>query len=65
MLHLAIKHGGSSLRDYKQADGNLGYFQLTHNVYAKAKQPCKICNSYILEHRLGQRNSFYCPQCQK
>ena len=65
VLHLAIKQGGSTLRDYKQADGNLGYFQNTHNVYAKTNQPCKICNSQILEQRLGQRNSFYCPQCQK
>ena len=65
VLASAIKQGGSTLRDYKQADGNLGYFQHTHNVYAKANKPCKICNSQILEQRLGQRNSFYCPQCQK
>ncbi len=65
VLERAIELGGSSLRDYKQADGNLGYFQNTHNVYAKAGQKCKICNSIILEERLGQRNSFYCSYCQK
>ena len=65
VLDLAIQQGGSSLRDYKQADGNLGYFQLTHNVYAKVKQPCKKCGSLILQCRLGQRNSFYCMTCQK
>ncbi|MCX8514000.1 MAG: bifunctional DNA-formamidopyrimidine glycosylase/DNA-(apurinic or apyrimidinic site) lyase [Burkholderiales bacterium] len=65
VLAQAIMHGGSSLRDYKQADGNLGYFQNSHSVYNKAGQPCLRCNSIILEIRLGQRNSFYCAQCQK
>lgn len=65
VLGQAIELGGSSLRDYKQADGNLGYFQNIHNVYAKAGQECKICKSIILEVRLGQRNSFYCSYCQK
>ena len=65
VLQLAINLGGSSLRDYKQADGNLGYFQTIHNVYAKAGKPCVKCDTVILEKRLGQRNSFYCPSCQK
>ncbi len=65
VLSLAIKLGGSSLRDYKKADGNLGYFQNVHNVYGKAGTECRICNSIILEKRLGQRNSFFCSTCQK
>jgi formamidopyrimidine-DNA glycosylase len=65
ILKIAIQLGGSSLRDYKQADGKLGYFQNIHNVYGKAGGKCNICNNIILEHRLGQRNSFYCPNCQK
>jgi formamidopyrimidine-DNA glycosylase len=65
VLALAIKLGGSSLRDYKQADGKLGNFQTVHNVYGKAGKKCNQCDSIILETRLGQRNSFYCPQCQK
>jgi formamidopyrimidine-DNA glycosylase len=64
VLQEAIAAGGSSLRDYKNAQGELGYFQQSHNVYGKAKKPCRICNSIIREIRLGQRNSFYCPQCQ-
>ena len=64
VLKEAIAAGGSSLRDYKNAQGELGYFQQSHNVYGKAKKPCRICNSIIREIRLGQRNSFYCPQCQ-
>lgn len=65
VLKLAIELGGSSLRDYKQADGNLGYFQNIHNVYGKSGKPCPKCGAKILEKRLGQRNSFYCPVCQK
>ncbi len=64
VLQEAIAAGGSSLRDYKNAQGELGYFQQSHNVYGKAKKPCLTCSSIIQEIRLGQRNSFYCPQCQ-
>jgi formamidopyrimidine-DNA glycosylase len=64
VLVTAIKAGGSSLRDYKNAHGELGYFQQQHLVYNRAQQPCKQCNNLILETRLGQRNSFYCPSCQ-
>lgn len=64
VLKEAIAAGGSSLRDYKNAQGELGYFQQSHNVYGRAKQNCRSCNSLIEEVRLGQRNSFYCPTCQ-
>ena len=65
VLREAIKAGGSTLRDYKNAQGELGYFQQSHNVYGRASKPCKTCNTNICEVRLGQRNSFYCPSCQK
>lgn len=64
VLKEAIEAGGSSLRDYKNANGELGYFQQSHNVYGRAKDSCKNCGAIILEIRLGQRNSFYCPSCQ-
>ncbi len=64
VLKEAIAAGGSSLRDYKNAQGELGYFQQSHNVYGRAKQNCRSCNNLIEEVRLGQRNSFYCPTCQ-
>lgn len=64
VLTEAIAAGGSSLRDYKNAQGELGYFQQSHNVYGKAKQSCTSCGDIIQEVRLGQRNSFYCPTCQ-
>ena len=65
VLIKAIELGGSSLRDYKKADGSLGYFQSIHNVYGKSGKKCNVCNNLIVEQRLGQRNSFYCPNCQK
>ena len=65
ILNNAIELGGSTLRDYQTADGSLGYFQNIHKVYAKANKPCSECGTIILEQRLGQRNSFYCPKCQK
>lgn len=64
VLTEAIAAGGSSLRDYKNANGELGYFQQSHNVYGRAKKPCRICGTLVEEIRLGQRNSFYCPNCQ-
>lgn len=65
VLKESIIAGGSSLKDYKNAHGELGYFQQSHNVYGRAGKPCKSCNTNILETKLGQRNSFYCPNCQK
>lgn len=64
VLRQAIKLGGSSITNYKHADGTLGYFQNRHNVYGRGGKECNICNELIQEQRLGQRNSFYCRQCQ-
>jgi formamidopyrimidine-DNA glycosylase len=65
VLTLAIKLGGSSLRDYKHVNEETGKFQTIHNVYGKAGKKCQICQTPIKDIRLGQRNSFYCPTCQK
>ena len=61
----AIAAGGSSINDYKNAHGELGYFQQSHQVYGRAAKECYHCGATILETRIAQRNSFYCPQCQK
>jgi formamidopyrimidine-DNA glycosylase len=65
VLEQAIELGGSSISDYKHADGSLGYFQNIHNVYGRSGKKCNVCHTQILEKRLGQRNSFYCTCCQK
>ncbi|MEY4870840.1 MAG: hypothetical protein RLZZ563_170 [Pseudomonadota bacterium] len=66
VLTEAIEAGGSSLRDYRQADGELGYFQHSFQVYGREGDPCLTpgCTSTI--HRIVQsgRSSFFCPTCQ-
>ena len=66
VLTEAIAAGGSSLRDYKQADGELGYFQHTFRVYDREGAPCPTlgCNSLIKRIVQSGRSSFYCPSCQ-
>lgn len=64
VLRAAIKSGGSSLRDYVTAGGELGYFQLHARVYDRAGQTCKTCGTIIKRVVQGQRASFYCPRCQ-
>jgi formamidopyrimidine-DNA glycosylase len=64
-LQSAVRAGGSSLRDYVAADGELGYFQLHTKVYDRAGLPCKVCGTTIKKLAGGQRSTYYCPVCQK
>jgi len=64
VLSEAIEAGGSSLRDYRQADGELGYFQHTFRVYDREGQACPACATPILRLVQAGRSSFYCPSCQ-
>lgn len=63
----AIAAGGSSLRDYVQADGSLGYFQHTFSVYDREGEACKRPGCSGVVRRLVQsgRSTFYCPTCQR
>ncbi len=67
VLNEAIEAGGSSLRDYRQADGELGYFQHTFRVYDREGGPCTTpgCTGIITRIVQSGRSSFYCPQCQR
>jgi len=65
VLTEAIAKGGSTLRDYVDATGEPGYFQLAYFVYGRAGEPCRVCGTTIRMRRLGGRASFYCPSCQK
>ncbi len=65
VLSEAIEAGGSSLRDYRQADGELGYFQHTFRVYDREGQPCPACATAIERLVQSGRSSFYCPSCQR
>ncbi len=61
----AIAAGGSSLRDYRQADGELGYFQHTFRVYDREDRPCPECARPIRRIVQSGRSSFYCTKCQR
>lgn len=65
VLRLAIKSGGSSLRDYVRADGELGYFQHHFKTYGREGEKCPNCKGLISKIIQGGRSSFYCPKCQK
>lgn len=65
VLSRALALGGSTLRDFRNAHGESGYFQLDAMVYDRAGQPCRVCGQAIRTLRQGQRSTFYCAQCQK
>lgn len=67
VLAEAIEAGGSSLRDYRQADGELGYFQHTFRVYDREGAPCVTegCGGTVGRIVQSGRSSFYCTQCQR
>jgi formamidopyrimidine-DNA glycosylase len=67
VLSEAIAAGGSSLRDYRQADGELGYFQHTFRVYDREGEACVTpgCKSLIARTVQSGRSSFHCPTCQR
>ncbi|MGF1762524.1 bifunctional DNA-formamidopyrimidine glycosylase/DNA-(apurinic or apyrimidinic site) lyase [Aliivibrio kagoshimensis] len=64
-LTAAIEQGGTTLKDFTQADGKPGYFAQELYVYGRTGEPCLQCQTAIVEMKIGQRNSFYCEQCQK
>jgi formamidopyrimidine-DNA glycosylase len=64
VLSLAIRAGGTTLRDYVSADGNPGYFRQKLYVYERAGAPCRVCRKPIRQLQQGQRSSYFCPHCQ-
>jgi len=67
VLEDAIKAGGSTLRDYRHADGALGEFQHTFAVYGREGKPCprKGCGGIVRRIVQAGRSTFYCPRCQR
>jgi formamidopyrimidine-DNA glycosylase len=63
----AIDAGGSSLRDYRQADGDLGYFQHSFRVYGREGEPCQTpdCKGIVRRKVQSGRSTFYCGLCQR
>ncbi len=67
VLTEAIAAGGSSLRDYRRADGELGYFQHAFRVYGREGEACPTpgCSGMIRRIAQAGRSTFYCPRCQR
>jgi formamidopyrimidine-DNA glycosylase len=66
VLTQAIDAGGSSLKDHRQTNGELGYFQHSFAVYGRADQACQTpgCTGKISRIMQSGRSSFFCPKCQ-
>lgn len=64
VLHNAIQAGGTTLRDFVTSEGKPGYFGNQLQIYGRAAHPCPACGAPIRLTRIGQRASYYCPQCQ-
>ncbi|MDO5537115.1 MAG: zinc finger domain-containing protein, partial [Desulfovibrionaceae bacterium] len=65
LLLLSIEECGSSIRDYQDADGNVGAFQNHFAAYGRGGQPCRRCGATLVRTVLGGRGTVYCPKCQK
>lgn len=65
VLQSAIQQGGTTLKDFKKPSGQPGYFRIALQVYGRAGKPCTRCKSKLTSIRIGQRNTVYCPRCQK
>lgn len=65
VLRLAIEQCGSSIRDYRDADGNAGAFQNSFAVYGRAGEPCRSCGRRLSGTRVAGRATVFCPHCQR
>lgn len=64
ILAQAIKQGGTTLKDFTNADGKPGYFAQKLHVYGRGSQSCTHCGNLLSEIRLGQRTTVFCGLCQ-
>ncbi len=65
VLAEAIKIGGTTLRDYVNAEGIPGYFSQRLFVYERAGEVCRRCRTPIKQFVQGQRSTYWCPACQR
>lgn len=64
VLAKAVEQGGTTLRDFVNAEGKTGYFQQQLHVYGRANAPCTQCSTPLIEIRLANRTTVFCPNCQ-
>jgi len=65
ILARAIERGGTTLRDFLNADGLPGYFEQELAVYGREGEACRVCGTALQGMRLGQRATAWCPRCQR
>jgi formamidopyrimidine-DNA glycosylase len=61
----AIRGGGSSIRDYRDANGQAGWFQISHAAYGRTGLPCPACATPIAHCTAAGRSTHFCPRCQR
>lgn len=64
VLETAVNRGGTTLNDFRDAEGEPGFFQMDLQVYQKTGQLCGVCGAEIQKSLLSGRSTFYCPNCQ-
>ncbi len=65
ILHLAIQKGGSTDRNYIDAEGNKGSYLKFARVFRREGRPCPRCGTTIIKTRVAGRGTHFCPHCQK
>ena len=65
VLRLSIAQCGSSIRDYRDANGNVGAFQNSFAVYGRGEEPCHTCGRPLEKARIAGRATVFCPYCQR
>lgn len=65
VLARAVERGGSTLRDFVNADGEAGHFQVEAMVYGRAGEACRQCGTAVQLIQQGQRSSYFCRICQR
>ncbi len=64
-LRDAIRHGGTTLRDYANSEGVNGNYQTQTQVYGRENEPCRVCGTEIERIKLAGRSAHFCGECQK
>ena len=64
VLSNAVLNGGTTIKDYKQPNGKVGYFKQKLRVYGREKLKCYDCNSFICKLNINKRATYICPECQ-
>ncbi len=64
VLEEAIAQGGTTLRDFVDSEGNPGYFRRHLRVYGQNDKLCPVCGHSLTHRVIGQRSTYFCPQCQ-